>query len=203
MKKIKPLIALDTLQQCNAVTKGFEKSFIVFFMGHKTLGTLTPLIQWHILSRIFGNRINTYGIDALTSNIFEWPNPMIILFPKVTKCEMVHEGYSTKIVYLCEFSGNDTIKWFFFFYWWWIVLVFFVNVLSLLYICFNTIPCFRQYQFRRSSGAGITQNNIGLQLGFSNWLMLRFLDMNLNLLKYIDFLRTFVASTNNDLSRHM
>lgn len=235
VKKIKPLVVITESEDYSEEDKrlnyflettGFNEGFAWFYVACKIFSTLSPLGQWYFLVGFLGKRYKYYGIDVLNhfmDNSDPWPNPMDVIFPKMAKCEWSRYGFSGDIetrAAQCLLPMNNITQWSFLVYWFWMLIVFFVNILSLVYIFVHMFSYFRRYRYRKfieaacrddveklkemidaaDNSKGIKKmhknNAFHINMGFGDWLVLNFMEKNLEDWKFRDFLRKMAKTKN-------
>ncbi|GFY73354.1 innexin shaking-B [Trichonephila inaurata madagascariensis] len=163
--------------------------------------------QFLILDRFFGGYFMTYGVDvinyALSPEVYtvyenatlDAPNnPMVMLFPRVTKCILRMYGKTSQIEVfdiLCIMTLNIINEKFFLFLWFWFLLLMALTALELMKnIIFFFLPFIRACALVMHTSF-VDQRKIRMILrkgSFGDWFLLDLLSLNLDETFYTEFI---------------
>ncbi len=109
------------------------------YAATETLNLLNVVLQMLMLDRFLGNQFSSYGTEVL--KFTEWDeavrfDPMIKIFPRMTKCDFYNFGASGSIERkdaLCLLPINVLNEKIFIFLWFWLYLLAVLSALTLLY----------------------------------------------------------------------
>ncbi|GFX84712.1 innexin inx1 [Trichonephila clavipes] len=177
------------------------------YMFCEFLALINVGAQFLILNRFFGGRFMTYGVDvinyALSPKVYttyhnatlDAPNnPMVMLFPRVTKCILRMYGKTSEIEVfdiLCIMTLNIINEKFFLFLWFWLLLLMVLTALELMKnIIFICLPFIRACALVMHTSF-VDQRKIRMILRkgtFGDWFLLDLLSLNLDETFYTEFI---------------
>lgn len=169
---------------------GSNNTFARSYVLVKMFSILMQPIQLLVVIAFVGDKYLYFGIDVISQRIEEsWPNPMLIIFPKVSKCEYAETGISGDIQLesvKCQLPLNEVVRYLMLGYWYWLILSFVINVY------FTMILLFRIIFF-----INIPDTNFG------DKVLLHFLKINLDRIEYFEFYGKIVINSDNiDIERN-
>ena len=222
-----PEEATQTLVAYFIETISFNNGFGWYYFLCKFLATASPIFIWFYMKGFIGKLYGTYGIDVMRyimDTEDPWPNPTDALFPKIAKCEWARYGYTGDLeirAAQCQLPMNNLTEWSFFILWWWLALVLLVNLISLFYFTIMMfIPWYRWYSYRKlvsrvcrediEISKAILKSNgktksiklkdvLNVRISFGDWLVLYFLDKNLENYEYRAVVRQLAVTENRVL----
>lgn len=178
-RRIKPVVKMETLEEVADVFRfiqGKNVKLAVLFVGFKLACIVAVALQFIIVCGAIGSQFLTYGFDvtlAMMSNV--WPKPQDVLFPKMAKCEYTYfeaGGDERSIQFLCTVRINRISEWTFCILWFWLIISFVVSIVSVLQVLIS-------WRCTKSKD---------IDVSFSDFVLIRFIEMNLNHVEYVTLL---------------
>lgn len=169
--------SLEMMADVFSMRMSFNTELAVFYVFFKLMVIAATFTQWLYLCIIFGPEYQLYGVNVVTASLYQsWPMPTDVLFPKMAKCEFTYVGSAGDVTVaslLCDVPVNHIIQWTFFFFWIWMPLTTMLNVCSFFFVFFMWL----------CDKSGISH------IKFADWLLLRFVEINLNASEYVSFVK--------------
>uniref|UniRef100_A0AAG5CRH3 Innexin n=1 Tax=Anopheles atroparvus TaxID=41427 RepID=A0AAG5CRH3_ANOAO len=153
------------------------------------------------VDKFLGGTFLTYGSDVLKFSNMNQENrsdPMIEIFPRVTKCTFHKYGASGSIQKhdaLCVLALNILNEKIYIFLWFWFIALAVASGLAIIYsAAIVMMPTTREAvlkrRFRKSAPADVCNLIRRVQIG--DFLLLHLLGQNLNVTSYGEFMHTFI-----------
>ncbi|KAF0299720.1 Innexin inx2 [Amphibalanus amphitrite] len=176
--------------------------YAIRFFFCEVLNFVNVICQMYFTDMFLGYEFTTYGsrvVHYANMDQEDRPDPMAMVFPKVTKCTFHKYGASgtvQRLDGLCVLSLNIINEKIFVFLWFWFIIVAVVSGLSLLYrLAVVVSPQVRLYLFRARARLAPPEQieTIARKSQIGDWFLLYQLGKNMDPLIYKEFI--------NDLSR--
>jgi len=198
---------LDTVVTYFGLNRGTHGMYALRFFGVELLNFIHVIVQIYFTDFFLGYEFTTYGTDVLAytnEEAEDRPDPMKVVFPKVTKCTFHKYGPSGTVEKkdgLCVLPLNIINEKIYIFIWFWLVFLAVVTGLVLLYrfalilgtqIRVAIIATKGTKNTKRDEVETILESESD-QRGFlgklGDWLVLYFVTRNLNALVVNDLIR--------------
>ena len=216
----KPIVkSEDLLMNIDLLSDYLRRSFTMhkkLFFGYilsEILNLINVLVQMLMVDTFLGGQFFNYGWSVLQWNNWSWPlnyNPMIQLFPRLTKCEFFQYGPSAGIERfdtMCLLPVNILNEKLYIFMWFWFYSLTIVSIITVVYrllmisfLSTQTLAIFLNCRtLKRNKITNILQNgNIG------DWFLLYLLSKNIDPLNFHDLmLHLEIKIKNKILSNHI
>lgn len=176
---------------------GGHRKYTLGYYLCEALNFVNVVAQIFFTDRFLGGEFLTYGSDVLAFTQTDQENrydPMIRVFPRVTKCSIHKFGPSGDVQKhdaLCILSLNIINEKIFVFIWFWFVLLATISGVMLLYRILWVSMRRLRYQVLLKFGPRKTRanlSNIGHKLGFGDWFFLHLLSKNIHTLNFRDMI---------------
>lgn len=180
---------LETLHMHNTYAAGY------FFC--EVLNIFNVILNMVIIDSFLGGTFMTYGMDVLQFTSMDQEHrtdPMIDIFPRVTKCTFHKFGPSGSIVNhdaLCVLALNILNEKIYIFLWFWLIFLGILSALTMAYsLAVITLPSIRELilvrRFRFGTPAGVSALIKKTQVG--DFLLLHLLGQNMNMMSFGELL---------------
>jgi len=180
---------LDTLHRHNVYAAGYYLCELFNFIN--VIGNM------FLIDTFLGGTFMTYGTEVLqfsNRNQEQRYDPMVAIFPRVTKCTFHKFGPSGSIQThdaMCVLALNILNEKIFIFLWFWFIFLAFVSGLALVYsTAIVLLPSIREIilirRFRFGTPAGVSALIRKTQVG--DFLLLHFIGQNMNLMVFGELL---------------
>ncbi|XP_045475550.1 innexin inx3 [Harmonia axyridis] len=169
------------------------------------LNFLNVIINIIMTDKFLGGAFLTYGTDVINFSNMDQENrtdPMVSIFPRVTKCTFTKFGPSGSIQKhdaLCVLALNILNEKIYIFLWFWFIII---AILSGLAICYSAavvlLPNTRETILRRRFrfGAHNAVDTIIRKTQVGDFLLIHFLGQNMNLMVFGEILEELVRRLN-------
>lgn len=183
----------------------YHDSYFYYFVVCEILNFLNVIFQMYLVDAFLGGAFSTYGLEVLRYSEMdpeERVDPMVKVFPRVTKCTFHRYGSSGDVQKhdsLCILPLNIINEKIYIFLWFWFVVLAVISgwvIIERMVIIF--FPHFR-YLYLRSAARLADRNDIREVLDHSrigDWFILHLLAKNLDSLHF----RELVKELRNSLS---
>ncbi|XP_015789286.1 innexin inx2 [Tetranychus urticae] len=183
----------------------YHDSYFYYFVVCEILNFLNVIFQMYLVDAFLGGAFSTYGFEVLRYSEMdpeERVDPMVKIFPRVTKCTFHRYGSSGDVQKhdsLCILPLNIINEKIYIFLWFWFVILAVISgwvIIERMVIIF--FPHFR-YLYLRSAARLADRNDIREVLDHSrigDWFILHLLAKNLDSLHF----RELVKELRNSLS---
>ncbi|XP_039296232.1 innexin inx3 [Nilaparvata lugens] len=180
---------IDTLHMHNVYATGY---FIC-----EALNFINVIVNMFFIDSFLGGAFLTYGIDVIkfmSQNQENRTDPMVLVFPRVTKCTFHKFGPSGSIQKhdtLCVLALNILNEKIYIFLWFWFIILAVLSGIALMYsIAVVLLPSIRETilirRFRFGPPAGVSALIRKTQVG--DFLLLHFMGQNMNMLLFGELL---------------
>ncbi|XP_015789262.1 innexin inx2 [Tetranychus urticae] len=186
---------------------GYHNSYFYCFVFCEILNFLNVILQMYLVDAFLGGAFSTYGLEVLRyseMNPEERVDPMVKVFPRVTKCTFHRYGSSGDVQKhdsLCILPLNIINEKIYIFLWFWFVVLAVVSgwviIERMFIICF---PHFR-YLYLRSAARLADRNHLRDVLDsarIGDWFMLHLLAKNLDSLNFRELIKELRASLSKE-----
>lgn len=189
---------------------GLHRRLPTGYLICELLNCLNVVLQAVAIDQVLGGRFLGYGLavlqnsmsSTLSSSPSSWPmayDPMLRVFPRVSKCEYFQFGSSGEVESLdtiCLLPVNIFNEKVFLLLWYWLLMLAVLSVASLLYTLITAIilPAFRIALHRLTTYRGEGEKTVvdgqfcSTGFGIGDTFVLALLEKNLNPLHYHDLL---------------
>lgn len=159
------------------------------------------------VDKFLGGAFLTYGSDVLKFSGMDQENrsdPMIEIFPRVTKCTFHKYGASGSIQKhdaLCVLALNILNEKIYIFLWFWFIILSVLSGLAILYsAAIVMMPTTREAVLKRRfrSATGLQIENLIRRIQIGDFLMIHLLGQNINVTSYGEVLHSLMAHLNED-----
>ena len=201
------ILSLDEhKEQCENLVNYMKETFhmhnfyaIKYFVCD-LLNLINTIGQIYLINRFLGGVFLSYGHEVLKWSLSETENrtdPMIDVFPRVTKCTFHKYGPSGTIEKhdaMCILPLNIINEKIYVMLWFWLIILAVVTTLHMLYILAAIcIPCMRRIMLERKTKYNIKDRIDVLmrkaQMG--DWFLIVLLSKNLNSIMFKEFIDRF------------
>ncbi|KAG5678804.1 hypothetical protein PVAND_008438 [Polypedilum vanderplanki] len=167
-----------------------QKIYAYKFIFCEVLNFINVFWQMRILNNFLGGEFSTYGTDVwdfLSMDQSVRTDPMVKIFPKLTKCNYFHYGTTGSIQKrdaLCNLPLNNLNEKIFVFLWFWFNIVIFFTFCQLLlrFISFIS-PDYRALNLtssRNSEGYNDKMKYVLINCDIGGWFLLYMIKKNIN-----------------------
>lgn len=195
---------------CNEETKNTNRALLVEYLyknmnNHNTLfimytmaevlNLLNVILQMIIMDRFLGGEFTNYGWDVINFTEWDWSvryDPMIKVFPRLTKCTFHRFGSSGDVQKhdaMCILPINIVNEKIYIFLWFWFYFLALISLIALVYRAI-TIVVPRVRLMATHSRSRITNRDalttVVNQCKIGDWFMLDILSKNLDPLNFKD-----------------
>ena len=180
------------------------------FLVCEVFNCVNALWQMWFLNRFLGGTFMTYGIDVVNfteQKQSERTDPMIVIFPRVTKCTFEMFGPSGSIVthdLMCILALNIINEKIFVFLWFWFVILTTLSCISFLYrILVFCVPVIRNglLQKRVQMKFKITLDALTPKLQFGDYFLLYLISKNVEMLSFSTLLEELTLKITSPAGR--
>ena len=185
----------------------YHDSYFYYFVFCEILNFLNVIFQMYLVDAFLGGAFSTYGLEVLRYSEMdpeERVDPMVKVFPRVTKCTFHRYGSSGDVQKhdsLCILPLNVINEKIYIFLWFWFVVLAIISawviIERLLIICF---PHFR-YLYLRSAARLADRNYLTDVLEHArigDWFILHLLAKNLDSLHFRELVKELRASLSEE-----
>jgi len=173
------------------------------------LNIVNVIVQVYLIDLFLGGAFMKYGLDYLQwvqsdyEDRFEWEDPMIKVFPRITKCTFHKYGSSGTIEAhdsLCVLAVNIINEKIYIALWVWFVILGILTLLDLIYIVgLYLIPSSRvSLVERKMKSLKDSMNLIKRKGNIGDWFMINQLSKNMDEILFTDFLEKLAEKLKTD-----
>ena len=176
---------------CNSLHS--HNIYAVKFFICEVLNFFNTLFQMWFLNRFLGGSFITYGVDVVNfseKDQLDRTDPMIEVFPRVTKCTFMMFGPSGSVEkhdLMCVLALNVINEKIFVFLWFWLVLLICLTCISFLYrLVVFFVPSVRNglLQKRAQLRYKVTIDSLAPKLYFGDYFLLYLISKNVEILSF-------------------
>jgi len=119
--------------------RGLLNGYFYFYFFTEILNLLNVILQMMIMDRFLGGEFTTYGWNVINFTEWDWTvrfDPMIKVFPRLTKCTFHRYGSSGDVQKhdaMCILPINIVNEKIYVFLWFWFYFIAVVSVLAVIY----------------------------------------------------------------------
>lgn len=187
---------IDTLHMHNVYATGYFLAEVLNFIN--------VIMNMFLIDAFLGGAFFTYGTDVIKFSSMDQENrtdPMVAVFPRLTKCTFHKYGSSGSIQKhdaLCVLALNILNEKIYIFLWFWFIILAVMSAFALVYsFAVVTLPSIRETilirRFRFGTPAGVSALIRKTQVG--DFLLLHLLGQNMNMM--------FFGEVLDELSRRL
>ena len=202
-----PTLSLDERkEQCETLVKYMKETFhmhnfyaIKYFVCD-LLNLINAIGQVYLINRFLGGVFLSYGHEVLKWSLSETENrtdPMIDVFPRVTKCTFHKYGPSGTIEKhdaMCVLPLNIINEKIYVMLWFWLIILAVVTTLHMLYILAAIcIPCMKRIMLERKTKYNIKDriDVLMCKAQMGDWFLIFLLSKNLDSIMFKEFIDRF------------
>ncbi|XP_023179749.1 innexin inx3 [Drosophila hydei] len=183
-------------------------SFAYFFC--ELLNFINVIVNIFMVDKFLGGAFMSYGTDVLKFSNMDQDlryDPMIEIFPRLTKCTFRKFGPSGSIQKhdtLCVLALNILNEKIYIFLWFWFIILATISAVAVLYsLVVIMMPTTRETIIKRSyrSGQRKAINKLVQRLEIGDFLILHFLSQNLTTRSYGDMIDQLCSLLTNEVPR--
>ena len=160
-----------------------------------------------LLNKFFGYSLTTYGTNLLKFTGEEHlarTDPMIVMFPRITKCTYQIYGASGSIEsndLMCVMPLNVINEKIFVFLWVWLIMLTMLTTTAILNrILTLFVPAISRGLLQRHSHLRIPIGNFGKNLQYGDFLLLFMIEKNVDTLSFTALMKELVIHDGNLMS---
>ena len=202
-----PTLSLDERkEQCETLVKYMKETFhmhnfyaIKYFVCD-LLNLINTIGQIYLINRFLGGVFLSYGHEVLKWSLSETENrtdPMIDVFPRITKCTFHKYGPSGTIEKhdaMCVLPLNIINEKIYVMLWFWFIILAVLTSLHMLYILAAIcIPCMRRIMLERKTKYNIKDriDVLMCKAQMGDWFLIFLLSKNLDSIMFKEFIDRF------------
>ena len=178
------------------------------FFVCEILNFVNVLSHMWFLDRFLGGTFMTYGLDVINfseKHQLERTDPMIEVFPRITKCTFMHFGPSGSHVnheLMCILALNVLNEKIFVFLWFWFVILTTLTCISFLYrVLVICVPVIRKGLLQRRGHIRykVIIETITPKLQFGDYFLLYLISKNIEMMSFSSLLEELALEVNHRL----
>lgn len=187
----------------------FHNGYFYYFVFCEVLNFINVVSQMYIVDAFLGGAFSSYGLDVIRYSETDQENridPMIRIFPRMTKCTFHRYGSSGDVQKhdaLCILPLNIINEKIYIFLWFWFVIIAIVSGIILIYrMAIIFFPHLR-YRALRSRARFTDRYHLSLILDngrIGDWFLLYLLCKNVDPMNFRELMRDLCRRINNDPS---
>jgi len=171
------------------------------------LNLVNVIGQMFLLNKFLGGVFMTYGTEVLRwseSEPGQRTDPMIDVFPRITKCNFHKYGPTGTIQKhdaMCVLALNIINEKIFVTVWFWFIVLAVLTVLYMVYVlAIITVPAMRTYMLERNAKGDLKKRTDILmkKADLGDWFLLYLLSRNLDSILFKDFMEKFTDKLKTD-----
>ncbi|KAA0201479.1 innexin [Hyalella azteca] len=195
---------LDLLREYLTVSFNSHNLYAFKFLFCEGLNLINVALQMLLLDKFLGGAFLTYGMDVLNFTELDQSqrtDPMIEVFPRVTKCSFHMFGPSGSVEthdLMCILALNVINEKIFVFLWFWFVLLIILSFISFLYrALLFCVPAVRKGLLLRRSNLKFksTLNTLGSYLLYGDYFILYLVSKNVDIMAFTELLEDLAAES--------
>lgn len=179
--------------------------YFIYFIICEVINFINVVIQIFIADKFLGGAFANYGFEVLSYSEMEMENrtdPMIVIFPRMTKCTFFHYGPSGDVQrhdHLCLLPLNIVNEKIYIMVWFWFMILSLISGLVLVYrMIMLTFPPIRKLILRKRAST-TPRHQIDLVLDFAqvgDWWLLYLLSKNIDAYHFREVISEFNKQLN-------
>lgn len=206
--KKKHKIAIAEYFHCNKRRHIF---YGIRFVFCELLNLTNVTLHMYLVDQLLGGEFSTYGIEVLKYAFLadeERVDPMVKIFPKVTKCTFHNFGSSGTIQRydgLCVLPINMVNDKIFIALWFWFLTLFAITFAFMIFRFITMCSKGLRISILRASAPNLTRkvwSLLKIQLGFGDWLILQMMSHHLDIQIFSEILKE-IKKVSDENSRSM
>ncbi|XP_023329586.1 innexin inx2 [Eurytemora carolleeae] len=168
------------------------------FVGCETLNLMNVSLQIYLIDRLLGGEFSTYGTRVLEFMLLddeERLDPMVTVFPKVTKCVFHNFGTSGSIQRfdgLCVLPINTINDKIYIALWFWLLNLLICSTIFMVYRLVTMISPRARLALMKATAPSLNRKTslfVKTQIGFGDWLILGMMSNHLDIKLFTDILK--------------
>lgn len=202
------------LTQYLARTMRQHNLYAIKYFVCEVLNLVNVIVQIYLIDDFLGGEFLTYGKEVLAFTEMDQENrtdPMIYVFPRVTKCLFRKFGPSGDIQThdsLCVLPLNVVNEKVYVLMWFWFIILSVITAVHLLtYVPVIIIPKFRFYMMRLENSYTRREDlyEVMRQASVGDWLILHFLGKNMDPINFREVVKSLASDMNGggELHKHL
>lgn len=181
------------------VCKSVHNRYFYIFFGCEVANLANVFAQWYLVNRFLGGNFTDYGwnslIRAFADSTTEDPDPMEVVFPKMTKCTFRRFGPSGDVNQydaLCILPLNILNEKIYVIMWFWFIIL---GGITFIWIIYRIATCFkpkvRSYIIRKRVGYvdGDLLNFVLNRMEIGDWFLLSMISKNIDHIAFAELLQ--------------
>jgi len=186
-----------------------HRMYAVKYVICSILNLVNLILQCYLMNEFLGKAFMSYGTDYLKWTQLEnedrmaWEDPMIQVFPRLSKCTFHKYGHSGTIEThdaLCVLAQNIISEKIYITLWLWFLVLGIVTIVGLIYISalFFIPPLRARTLERKAKKQREAADLINSKANFGDWFMIYQLSQNMNKILFDDFIENFSEMLKTD-----
>ncbi|XP_054161067.1 innexin inx2-like [Oppia nitens] len=179
-----------------------HNTLFIMYSVMEVLNLLNVILQMIIMDRFLGGEFTNYGWDVINFTEWDWSvryDPMIKVFPRLTKCTFHRYGSSGDVQKhdaMCILPINIINEKIYIFLWFWFYFMAIVSVIAVIYRAITIVV--PRVRFLATHSRCRVANRDALshvisQASIGDWFLLDLLSKNLDSLNFKDLVKDFYS----------